>query len=772
MAPGTMDFQDFSNFKNRDNIRDVVNSPIPIPAPPSGPASAQPDNQQPQAKPANNNPASNLHARIFDSVLSTLGGGPVMVDRRMPDGSTQRVSVPQSRTSISRGIVAGALAGLFAPTAYRQGPYGPVADPSATMSNAFAAGQGRREKLTAEAQKQADDLEGHRLTNFENNAKMIQQATALTLQKHSALDPVVKANQSGIIAAADEADKRRDANDPAIFYARGLQADDATGMLTAKDGPHKISDTNVVIDGVVDVMNPKTGVVEAHPTYAIINPKAQLKLTKAQADALGSVNAGFAKAYDLTGGNLNMTAQQYTRATHLANSVVIANDFFHRLASNPDLKSLELKPANLAAAYKADPQGLAAALDAANDAMSKSDLPYKIIQAVGQAPNGARLLNLMGDNAADKLQEWARTTELEDVAKKKEAENKGIFLGKGITSEAVALKIVSDPNASQELKAQAQTYLDNAAIQKGKEAGKVAGGKANANLGGIQQIARNIITGDLANITDAVSRSGTEKQAMLSALHDQAIARGLDPNDYSASALKAKTETWEDFHSTKNGKTSRSQLNMFDTFLSHASDAANAAEALKHKTLVGFSIPMFNTPMNQIAKKASGDLDFKRFQDALVPPGKEFMGFLNQGRAEHEADIKAVDRMLDENSSPDQILQAMKDLATSADARVAAMGRTYLATMATTFPELLSPEGKQTLSRFLGPNTASQKLSVRLPQGNDQVLSDQNVMRQFLEIAGGDPVRATRLARANGWYVPTKDGKYGPPAPAPAPAAQ
>lgn len=731
------------------------------------------DNQNSnQNQPATDDKATpSLHQRIFDGVLKTLAGGDNYVDRPGSDGSTQRVKVPQSRTSMSRSIVAGAMAGMFTPSSYRDTPYGPVRDYSASASNAFKAGQGKRQELSAEAQRQQDDLDAHRMKNFENNAKMIQQATAMTVQKHSVLDPVAKANQSGIIAAAKEADARRDINDPndpEIFYGQGLQADQATGMLTAKDGKHKISDTNVVIDGTVDVMNSQTGQMEAHPTYAILNPKAHLKLTKDQSDELAKYNTGFKNAYDLTGGNLNLTAQDYTRATHLGNSLRISDDFFNRLIKNPDLKSLGLKPADLKAAYAKDPKGLAAAIDAATDAMSKSDLPYKVIQEVGHSPNGAKLLNLLGDGAADKLMKYANDEELSQVAAHKEAENKGIFAGKGITSVAAAERMIADPTASDELKEQAKKFLEIDAAHRGTVTGSQTKARANANLGSIEAVAKNIITGDLANIADVVSRSGTEKQAMVTTLHTQAVARGLDPNDYSTTALKAKSETWEDYHSTKNAKTTRSQLNSFDTFLTHAADAYSAAETLKHKTLAGFSVPMFNIPMNVLADKVSGDLDVKRFKDSLVPPGKEFMGFLNAGRAEHEADIQAMDKVLNPNSSPDQILQAMRDLATSADARTSALGKTYLATMATTFPELLSQDGKATLQKLVGPKAASLRLSTRLPQGNDQVLSDPAIRKQFLDMAQGDPVLATKYARSNGWYVPTKDGKFGPPAPTPA----
>jgi hypothetical protein len=101
-----------------------------------------------------------------------------------------------------------------------------------------------------------------------------------------------------------------------------------------------------------------------------------------------------------------------------------------------------------------------------------------------------------------------------------------------------------------------------------------------------------------------------------------------------------------------------------------------------------------------LARNAENDTNYTAFTTALEPVRKEFMSFLNANRAEHEADLKIMQTVLNDTNSPAQIETALKQLGKSADIRLAAIGRKYQNTMGASFPNLISDDGKQTLQRM------------------------------------------------------------------------
>jgi hypothetical protein len=92
------------------------------------------------------------------------------------------------------------------------------------------------------------------------------------------------------------------------------------------------------------------------------------------------------------------------------------------------------------------------------------------------------------------------------------------------------------------------------------------------------------------------------------------------------------------------------------------------------------------------------------------------MSFLNNNRAEHEADLQVMDTVLSDSSSPAQIEAAMKKLGQSADIRLTQLGRKYSNTMKTLYPNLISPEGQEALMR-MGLNSELTALSTRPSNG-------------------------------------------------------
>ena len=66
------------------------------------------------------------------------------------------------------------------------------------------------------------------------------------------------------------------------------------------------------------------------------------------------------------------------------------------------------------------------------------------------------------------------------------------------------------------------------------------------------------------------------------------------------------------------------------------------------------------------------------------------MNFLNNNRAEHENDLKIMDTVLNDDSSPAQIESAIKKLGESGDIRLRELGGKYSNTMGDEYPNLYS----------------------------------------------------------------------------------
>ena len=272
---------------------------------------------------------------------------------------------------------------------------------------------------------------------------------------------------------------------------------------------------------------------------------------------------------------------------------------------------------------------------------------------------------------------------------------------------------------------------------------------ANGDPVQMQKTASNIIEGDVNNITKIASMRGNARTNTFNALHDEAVARGLDPTDFSEAAMTAKEEAITSYNAA--GKIGQ-QIASFRTFLGHEAEAADANEAWTR-----MNSPLLNKPLAWIAKNASNDPNYIRLKTALGAPAKEYMSFLNANRAEHEDDIKIMkDVIMNPEATPLQINSALKELAKTADFRLGSLGKGYISTVGTTFPGLLDPSSAGTLKKF-GVDSTAAKVAVSLPKGwvdgKAQIMRDRNVAKMYFQAAGNDPQRAMDLAKKNGWTL-------------------
>lgn len=278
-----------------------------------------------------------------------------------------------------------------------------------------------------------------------------------------------------------------------------------------------------------------------------------------------------------------------------------------------------------------------------------------------------------------------------------------------LTAARLALQAnPKDPNLQQAFKnAQAQ-YNDQATsevnLNRKKESDKLEAQRAIEDRD-LEAAARNIVNDNLAQIKDFASFKGDQKVRVYNLITAAAKAAGKDPKDYSPSALAAKSKLLNDFDDGK----AADNIMSFNTFLGHANDAMTATAAMRNT-----GSPLINKPVNWLRKNAANDTNFTSLQASLIPVRKEYMSFLNNNRAEHEEDLKVMNTILSDDSSPAQIEAAMKKLGTSADIRLTQLGRKYSNTMKTPYPNLISPEGQEALMR-MGLNSELTTLSVAQP---------------------------------------------------------
>ena len=272
------------------------------------------------------------------------------------------------------------------------------------------------------------------------------------------------------------------------------------------------------------------------------------------------------------------------------------------------------------------------------------------------------------------------------------------------------------------------------------------------------KIANNVIEGDINDVAKLASYRGNARINAINAIHDEAARRGLDTTHFDEASLTNKTNTINDFGGNKKGSTG-AQIASFNALLGHTAGAVDAEKRLEGKTLGLTRQPVINMAMDAIGKQLTNDPDWTAYKTSLLPVQNEISNFLAAGYATREEDSRLMKTALDPHETPARITAVLRQLAETADVRLAEMGRRYLDTIGTTYPRLLSADSANTLKR-LNIAGKSMPLSTPLPRGwkNGQATridpkapQSQPLMKQILTLAGGDPTRALDIAKLNGY---------------------
>ena len=750
-------------------------APQPQAAAPTQPAAAtQPQGTQPLMQHAPANPQSSLHARIFDGVLKTLSGGPIKVLQSDPTtGETRQVEVPQSGSKMANSILAGVLSSMFSGVESRQPGYnGP---PPSTAPIMGSHGTMHAEEQ-AKQQALVDQMQDRKMKVLKANLDQMTASMAATRMGDEQMDKQIAdgANQVALAKTYDEG--QQDPTAPKAIQKTNLTSTEAQQMIQGS----KLG-WIAVPSGRTSHMDPNTGKVVSEPTYTVLDPHVKVKLTEDEANAMALVNPSWADAWKNSGGNIEVPLDvvnggRLMRAK-VSNVQAALNQFANDTAIAKEL-GIKGKVGNLMTIAK-DPT-IRAALAATEQQMAAhagTDRNYSILDAMLTADGGINLAEKLGIDPM-KARTWLNSQHEKRTAADAMAKLGGVGPKSLATQEQVDALQNSVNGLPEKDQRDFQSYfkkddegnslLSTADLQKAQAAvnSRV---NANANIAernalangdpvAAQKTANNTIEGDVNNITKIASMRGNARENAVNAIHDEATKRGLDTTKFSEQALEDKADMLKDFDANKKGSTG-SQISSFNAFLGHTSGAVDAEKRLAGKTLGLTGKPVINSALRDIGKQLTNDPDWKAYQTALVPVKNEIENFLAAGYAVKSEDSAVMHQILDDNETPERITAALKQLAETADIRLAAMGQKYLDRMDTTYSHLLSADSINTLKNLKIDSKAA-KLATPLPRGwvNNQAqpVTNADLAKKFVQAAGNDKDKAMDLAKNNGWILNLK----------------
>lgn len=705
------------------------------------PPPADPSQQQ-QPKP---HPMS----RIFDGILKSMTGGPVMYTA--PDGT--RKEAPQSRGAMGKAIVAAALAGLMTPTQYREGAFGSkVEDFGATAGGAAAAGKGVMDTFRNKPQQLSDEEQTKRLQTMMNTTNLATTMAASTLQQHNALDAMVKSS-TPLLDSIKDYEKNRVDNQPQALIQSDMTHEEALAKLKGHT-----QEWTAVLSGTKATLNPETGQTEEHPVYSVVNPHVKVPLSEEAVKLYSTVNPTYKGAWEATNGKVEVPLNMAVAAQNLVNESHVLQSF----ANSAEMKSAfpKVKPANIASVIGGpDGKRVAQALDATRDAIAAGAPAYQTLNALQSAPGGRTLMEALGlDPGA--VKDYVQTQSNEAIRQQALAKEGGVG-DKAPVSAAqqktlqTAINQVEDPTERQTLSAliPPDRPLTMGEFQKvGNELRQTVQRLHEDKLktgdpAVLQSEAESMLNGNVSNPKDlATIRSGGARMLIDSLLQKGAEARGLNPVNHTFATQEAKARSFAEY-SDPQSKIG-AQLSSFDTLMRHTAEGLDANEKW-----VRSSSPLVNEKLNWLAENATNDQDYQTFRDTIIAPAKEYMNFLNQNRAEHESDIRAMDGILGKDATAKTALTALKVITQTADARAAGLGQKYLNTVKNNYSGLISPTALQVMQRF-GIKSQAGPLSVELPrgwQGNSASPLTPQAKQAYWEASGHNAQYATELAKENGW---------------------
>ena len=308
-------------------------------AAPTTPTTTTPQPNTPA--PAQANPVDD-HAKLYTKFLRQLTPPTTYID---PQGNVQ--TLKQNAPSMGKTILSAVLAGMFAPTVYRQGAYGPQVDSLATAGAAYNAGQGVIAKQNAAAQAQSD-LEAKNLADSQTRMLGVAKSNVEMMHLYAAtMADMGKSAQNQVdnfaptLQIAKDHDEHLQPGDTKAVLASGITMNEALKHPEFKDAMLKHS---IVPDGIVYIDDDQGHQIPTQ-TWTIIDPNVKVSLDAPSVAIVSQINPQWKDAFDATNGNMQIQLGKIQQVTQQVNSVQHAERLFTDAANSDDkmIQGLGLK---------------------------------------------------------------------------------------------------------------------------------------------------------------------------------------------------------------------------------------------------------------------------------------------------------------------------------------------------------------------------------------------------------------------------------------------
>ena len=708
-----------------------------------------------------------------------------------PDG-TQTVTQQRNPMSMAQMVLASTLASTFGTKPnYRQGSYGPIRDTQADAADAFQSGMKTGEEWRQAPQKLSDDMIARRMSTVAANVAAAHNYAALQQAQFSAQKEGTEAEaaQSKILQnTADQNNATLGAS--ADAYDQALTDKDAPKARLVKNatwdevmnGPFKSKMTQQLMaqEGTRMVYDPATGRTKPVPTFSLYNPDVDIKLNKEAVDRAAKINPQFEGMYELSGGNVKMNLTRYATVTHQINSVNHAEDTLQSLADSKDdlAKTLGISgnvEGKLAGVVRSNPSAMKSLLEFENATAHGGNTADQLNRLL-QSDGGDAIFAALGTDR-DKVQQFITDYNARIKATDKLAEQGGIGPHAPVTPDETnatldAIKTnkdLSNDDRKLILSKVPKPDKDGVIHMNRGELDKIdsmtremiTSNKSNSTrtllAGGdpatVDAFAHAVVEGDLDSFKMFPNRGDGRPKAVLAA-RNLAQQRGLDTTRFSDGVMESKAKTYADYAGDKKGTTG-AQIASFNTLVGHIMESVNLEQKLAGKTIGLTRSPWVNTASDKIGKEFANDPDWKAYQASIAPVQNEYANLLAAGYSPKEDDAALIRQIVDPHETPARIEAALKQLATTADIRLANMGQRFQDTLDTNYPHLISNDSLNAF-RNLGIKSKAEPLSGDLPRGwagDGSQFSPITLAAKtaYFAAANGNPKRAAAMAKLNGW---------------------
>ena len=763
--------------------------PTPAPTAPTAPSVPPAAATQPTSQPQPT-PQPKTKQEWFQHLIK-MATPPQNVVTTNPDG-TQTVANKATPMSLAQLVITSALAGSFGTKdTYRQGAYGPILDRQASNADAFNKGQQIGKDYSEAPQKLSDDMMARKLSTVAANVQAAHGYAAMTQAQFAAQKEGTEAeaaqdaiwqktadqNKATILASADDYEKNRQKGDPSAYLTRGQTWDE----LMSSPFKSNMTSQLMVQDGLRPQYDEHLGRTKMVPTYSVLNPNVKVKLNEDTVNRIAKFNSTFGNdLFKATNGNVQLGLNQLAMLTHQGSSIMHAEATLQSLSdSKDDLASKLGITGNIEdrlAAASRDNSSVWKSLSDFENGQAHGGNTADQLQRILQSDGGDAIFKALGTDR-DKVQQFITDYNARIKATNKLAEEGGIGPHAPVTPDETnatldAIKTnkdLSNDDRKLILSKVPKPDKDGVIHMNRGELDKIdsmtremiTSNKSNSTrtllAGGdpatVDAFAHAVVEGDLDSFKMFPNRGDGRPKAVLAA-RNLAQQRGLDTTRFSDGVMESKAKTYADYAGDKKGTTG-AQIASFNTLVGHIMESVNLEQKLAGKTIGLTRSPWVNTASDKIGKEFANDPDWKAYQASIAPVQNEYANLLAAGYSPKEDDAALIRQIVDPHETPARIEAALKQLATTADIRLANMGQRFQDTLDTNYPHLISNDSLNAF-RNLGIKSKAEPLSGDLPRGwagdGSQFSPITPAAKTaYFAAANGNPKRAAAMAKLNGW---------------------